>query len=340
MTKPAKTTSAGTSAGHRGPRGRRRPLTALPIAKMVPDERHPQKVAGMTKLSPQDFIHPDDEAARRNLEAIPGFSALVKAFLKIGWEQYQHGVNLASKIRLSENQLPSIYAKLPPLCAKLGIAVPDFYLEMDPAPNAYTFGDTRIFITVTSGLLEYLDDDEVDAVLAHECGHIACHHVLYHTMASLLKDGADALGALGSLAQPAQLALLYWNRRSELSADRAAAVALGSPSPVIETMIRLAGGPERLTGDVNLAEYVAQADEYDRLKSTGWDGFLQRFATATLDHPFTSVRTREILAWCETEPFERLRRNLELGSSGANCPRCGKPFHPSWKFCKGCGNRL
>lgn len=39
-------------------------------------------------LSPQDFIHPENEAARRNMEAIPGFATAVKAFLKLGLEQW------------------------------------------------------------------------------------------------------------------------------------------------------------------------------------------------------------------------------------------------------------
>jgi hypothetical protein len=71
----------------------------------------------------QDFIHPEDETARRNMEAIPGFAAVVKAFLKLGMEQYYHGVNMGSKIRLSEKQLPDLYLKLPPICPKLNILV-------------------------------------------------------------------------------------------------------------------------------------------------------------------------------------------------------------------------
>jgi len=51
-------------------------------------------------LTSQDFIHPEDESARRNMEAVPGFSAAVKAFMKVGMEQYFHGVNMATKIRL------------------------------------------------------------------------------------------------------------------------------------------------------------------------------------------------------------------------------------------------
>jgi Zn-dependent protease with chaperone function len=291
-------------------------------------------------LSQHDFIHPEDEAARRNMEAIPGFASAVKAFLKLGLEQYYHGINMASKIRLSEKQLPELYRKLPPICQKLGIAEPEFYLEMNPAPNAYTFGDSRIFLTVTSGLIEYLTEDEVNAVLAHECGHIACHHVLYHTMANLLKAGADMFGLLGFFTTPIQLALLYWSRRSELSADRAAAAAMGSATPVIETMVRLSGGSKAITGKVDIREYAAQADAYDALQESNWDKVLQTAAIAYQSHPFAAVRVREILKWCDTEHYQRLMENIHLQQSGKTCVNCNRSVGLDWKFCKYCGAKL
>jgi Zn-dependent protease with chaperone function len=160
-------------------------------------------------------------------------------------------------------------------------------------------------------------------------------------MASLVEQGAEKLGVVaGIVVQPVQLALLYWSRCSELSADRAAAVVCGDSAPVVQTMIRLAGGPRHLTESVDVAEYAAQADEYDRLKSDGWDSLLQRFATMQQDHPFTSVRTREILGWCGTEHFQQLQRNLGLQESGVSCPHCGKQIDPVWKFCKACGAKL
>ncbi|MTK53111.1 M48 family metallopeptidase [Paludibacter sp.] len=291
-------------------------------------------------LNYQDFIHPEDEAARRNMEAVPGFSAAVKAFLKTGLEQYMYGVNMASKIRLSEKQLPELYQKLPPICRKMGVEEPEFYLEMNPAPNAYTFGDTRIFLTITSGLVEYLDDDELEAVIAHECGHIVCRHVLYHTMANMLKAGADMFGLLGMFTTPVQLALYYWSRKSELSADRAAAIVSGSPKPVVETMIRLSGGPKSITEKVDIEEYAAQAEAYDALQEKTWDKALQTYAVAFLDHPFSSVRTREILKWCETEQFSILMNNITLQESGTVCSTCYKPIEKDWKFCKYCGMKL
>ena len=44
-------------------------------------------------------------------------------------------------------------------------------------------------IVIHSGLLECLEDDEIYSVLAHECGHIACKHSLYHTLAIMILDG-------------------------------------------------------------------------------------------------------------------------------------------------------
>lgn len=51
-----------------------------------------------------DFIHPEDAAALRQLESIPGFPTLVKKLMSMGLEQLQYGVNMASAIRLSPNQ--------------------------------------------------------------------------------------------------------------------------------------------------------------------------------------------------------------------------------------------
>ena len=155
-----------------------------------------------------DFIHPEDAAALRQLESIPGFPTLVKKLMSMGLEQLQYGVNMASAIRLSPNQLPKLYNRLPPICKKLGIEQPEFYLSMDPNPNAWTFGDTKIFITITSGLVDMMTEEELDAVIAHECGHILCHHVLYHSIAHYVMDGLDSLGVLGSLGVPIQYAIL------------------------------------------------------------------------------------------------------------------------------------
>lgn len=287
-----------------------------------------------------EFIHPEDAAALRQLESIPGFPALVKKILSLGLEQMQYGVNMASAIRLSPTQLPELYNHLPPICDKLGIDEPEFYLEMNPVPNAWTFGDTRIYITITSGLVEMMDNEELDAIIAHECGHIICRHVLYHSVARYILSGADSLGVFGALTVPIQYAILYWYRKSELSCDRCSSIVT-SPEVVSRVMARLAGGPKELTKDINMEEWARQADKYDEIRTDGlWNKTLQLYVTMGLDHPFNAVRVREILKWGESLQYLNLKENLKSETSGKKCNNCGRSVSPDWTFCKYCGNKL
>ena len=290
-------------------------------------------------MRPSDFIHPEDEAALRQMEGLPGFATLIKKVLAIGLENLQYGINMASSIRLSNKQLPNIYQHLPPICEKFGIKEPEFYLQMDPNPNAWTFGDTRIFVTVTSGLLEMMNDEELDAILAHECGYILCRHVLYHTIARWLSSGLSSMGLLGAVATPIQYALYYWSRKSELSADRAASI-ITSPEIVASTMARLSGGPKSITSQIDLQEWAKQADEYDQIQNDGlWNKALQLYVIAGLDHPFSAVRVREILKWGESEQYHAIIQG-GVSISSRICPICGNPINNEWKFCRNCGHKL
>lgn len=290
-------------------------------------------------MKPSDFIHHEDAAAIRQLENLPGFSTLLKKFYAIGIEKLQYGINMASNIRLSETQLPELYNHLPPICTTLGIDLPEFYLEMNPMPNACTFGDTRIFIKVTSGLVEQLTDEELNAVLAHECGHILCRHVIYHSLAQYIVQYADKLGLIGDLATPLIYALLYWQRKSELSCDRAGAI-ITSPEVVSRVMVRLAGGPKTITSTVNIEEWAKQADEYEEIRNDGFvNKALQTYATMSLNHPYAAVRVREILKWGSSASYRNIKNRLSAPSEG-KCPFCLSPIEPSWKFCLHCGNIL
>ena len=159
-------------------------------------------------------------------------------------------------------------------------------------------------------------------------------------MANILKQGADAFGLLGIFTTPIQLGLLYWSRKSELSADRAAALISGNVQPVLETMIRLSGGPKSITEKIDVAEYAKQAEAYETLQEKKWDKVLQTLAIAYQDHPFASVRVNEIINWCNSEYFNRLIENIKKQDSGEMCSQCGKPVNKDWTFCEYCGHKL
>ncbi len=250
------------------------------------------------------FIHPQDRMAMEALKRIPLFDKVLKAYMSTFDENTLRGVNMASMIRLGPNQIPEIYNILPEICSTLGIDEPEFYLEMNPIPNAYTFGDTKPFVVVNSGLIDLLSPEELRVAIAHECGHILCHHVLYHSLAMILLRAGS--GILGMTTAPIYWALMYWCRRSEFSADRVAAYVMEDCDLVVRTMMRLSGGGQHITDSVNMAEYMKQAESYaNLLDESKFNKALQAWAIKDAQHPFPGIRSLEIKKWF-TENFEML----------------------------------
>jgi Zn-dependent protease with chaperone function len=156
-------------------------------------------------------------------------------------------------------------------------------------------------------------------------------------MAALLAlVGSRIFGPLAMVSMPVQLALLYWARRSELSADRASALVMGGSQPVIDAMARLAGGPKSITDQINRDLWARQAEEYDKLMESQWDELLQGLAVMDRSHPFLAVRTREITNWCDSAEFRDLLAGARAPAEGT-CPSCGTPLGAGWKFCRHCG---
>lgn len=265
-------------------------------------------------------MHESDRVALKALKAIPGFTPLLKAFMKV-WSEKQFFIqNMSTNLRLSDKQLSKYYNMLPPICEKLGIDVPELYLELDVVPNAYTSGDTKPFIVITSGLLETMPEELIPTVLAHECGHIACHHVLYRTMGNLiLSQAIDYLGLGDSIAVlPIQVAFYYWMRCSELSADRAAVICDGTAGKMVEVCMRFAGYDKDIKEPASIQEFMNQAVEYKQMvKDSAWNKTLEFLMFHNKTHPLTAVRAYECDAWAKTADFHNINSYLR-GISRSN----------------------
>lgn len=316
-------------------------------------------------FDPKSYIHESDQAALEALQAIPGFSQLMKAFLK-NWSERQGRIrNMSSYIRINENQLSKYYDMLPPICEKLGIDIPELYLMNSPVPNAFTSGETNPYIVLTSGLLNVLPDELIPTILAHECGHIACHHVLYRTMGTILLGGAAGTIAafpFGTLLTlPLKVAFFYWIRCSEYSADRAAVLCDGSADKMSEICMRLAGYDKRIADELNKEEFMKQAEEYRQMTNEStWDKTLEFYMLSNATHPFMAVRALECTEWAESDQFRQILdgtyvipENKPETKSGTAvrtqyagsilrpvCPSCGKENDPDAKFCSACGSPL
>lgn len=292
------------------------------------------------KFNVDDIIHPEDASAIKTLKALPGFDKLAKYMMAKITEEMMHSLNMGSHLRLGPNQYPEIYNMLVDVCGTLGISpVPELYLQLDRQLNACTYGDSRMFIVVNSGLLESVTHEEIKAVIAHECGHIVCRHVLYHNLANTLVNGSSIL--LPDIATEAiRLALFRWTRLSELSADRVSALALGSNYHIEELLRRFCGAAMNIPGfTVNKEEYDRQLEDFERIASKSWSKTMQNLAVMSNSHPLTAVRMIELRRWVSTPQFERLVNELQVDRY---CPSCGNklPKDGVSRWCRKCGNPL
>ncbi len=106
---------------------------------------------------------------------------------------------------VTREQLPRLYAVMERLAAKAGIPVPKLYVVPEAAPNAFATGRNprHASVAVTQGLLELMNDEELEGVIAHELSHVRNYDILTSSIA------ATIAGAITYLAHMAQWGMIF-----------------------------------------------------------------------------------------------------------------------------------
>jgi len=106
---------------------------------------------------------------------------------------------------VTREQLPRLYQVMERLAAKANIPVPKLYVVPDAAPNAFATGRSpkHASVAVTQGLLQIMNDDELEGVIAHELSHVRNYDILTSSIA------ATIAGAITYMAQMGQWAMLF-----------------------------------------------------------------------------------------------------------------------------------
>jgi Zn-dependent protease with chaperone function len=165
---------------------------------------------------------------------------------------------------------------------------------------------------VHSALLELLDDREVQAVLAHECGHLKSEHGVYITMANILLALSSSLltGGPGRvLAEFGNAQILRWLRAAELTCDRAALLVVQDDRVVIGALMKLAGGSPAYAASLDVDAYLDQATSYDEVADSRLGRLLARGMTQGLTHPLPVLRVRELRRWSNSNHYRTLLSN-------------------------------
>jgi heat shock protein HtpX len=143
---------------------------------------------------------------------------------------------------VSREELPRVYQIVERLCAKTGLPMPKIYVIPTGSPNAFATGrnPNHASVAVTAGILDLLNDDELEGVLAHELGHVRNRDILISSIA------ATFAGAVTILARMAGWAAMFGGGGRDRDRDRdggggfLGAIAMMILAPLAAMLIQMA----------------------------------------------------------------------------------------------------
>jgi heat shock protein HtpX len=217
---------------------------------------------------------------------------------------------------LTESESPQYWRRLAPmvenLCRRMNLPMPKLYLIRDPSPNAFATGrnPSHASVAVTFGLLEWMNDNEIEGVIAHELGHVLHRDILIASVAATMAAAITMLARFGMFMGPrrddddggsawggilmlflapiaAMLIQMAISRSREFDADAASAKYVGSPYPLMNALDKL----EKLSQRFPMDASPATAHMFIIKPFTG-QSLMRLFST----HPSTEERIARLQA--------------------------------------------
>jgi heat shock protein HtpX len=219
---------------------------------------------------------------------------------------------------VSDTEHPEIYARLAPITKRLtermGLPMPRLWVIGEGAPNAFATGRNpeHSSVAVTIGLLELMEDRELEAVIAHELGHVKNRDILISSIAATLAAAITFVGRMafffggrrhdddeghGGMAGDlvmlivapiaAMLIQMAISRTREFGADATSAKYIGNPDAMICALRKLEMWSKRIPMDVSPASshmYI--------IKPFSGESLMRLFST----HPSTEDRIARLRA--------------------------------------------
>jgi heat shock protein HtpX len=156
---------------------------------------------------------------------------------------------------VTREELPRAYEIVERLTQKIGIPMPKIYVIPNDSPNAFATGrnPSHASVAVTQGILNLLNDEEMEGVLAHELGHVNNRDILISSVA------ATIAGAVTMLASMRRWAMIFGmgGDREERGGGGLAALFMLILAPIAATLIQLAVSRSReYQADASGAHYT------------------------------------------------------------------------------------
>jgi heat shock protein HtpX len=214
---------------------------------------------------------------------------------------------------VSESEYPDLHRSVRRLSQQADLPMPTVAVAESNVPNAFATGRSKdtAAVAVTTGLLQTLDREELDGVLAHELAHIKNRDVMVMTIASFLSTiaffivrwgwlfgGRNRRGG-GGVIVAILISLVVWvvsflliralSRYREFAADRGGAMITGRPSALASALLKIDGRMDKVPQEDMREQAEMNAFFIIPIKS----GFVGKLART---HPQTERRVERLRA--------------------------------------------
>ena len=255
--------------------------------------RKAQFAGASSDSSGHEYTYSFDRQSRIAFENTKPVAFAVEASVRLFKQMGMHQL-LGHAVRVSDRQFPGIHRVARRASDALQIAAPEVFIINNPTFNAGTLGtNDDSFIIVHSALVEQCTEDELLAVLGHECGHIHNSHVAYLTALHYLTYMAGMF--LPWVLQPALVALRTWSRRAEITSDRAAMLVVRDRKVVERAITKAAVGSLKLYEEFSVDAFVDQYEAGNR----GIGKYMEMFAS----HPWLPKRVLAMRVFGESRLY-------------------------------------
>lgn len=260
----------------------------------------------LTGLEHSQYEHPFDKKALEKLEAIP-FLTKASEWISSNFVERVYNIQYTgSNLKVTKESYPEIYHYIEEACKILDVKrIPDVYIEWDYSINAHTIGAENPIIILSSGLIDLCQDDEILFAIGHELGHVKSNHMLYHMMVQVFNYLVEAFSGAKIVTGLFQFTLYYWYRMSEFTADRAGLLCCQNPEAMISAFIKMAGLPQNQFDNIRTATFIQQARDFKMLDYDGMNKVVKFLSIADESHPWTVMRSSELLKWIDEGQYKR-----------------------------------
>ncbi len=292
----------------------------------------------LVNLDSTVYEHPFDRAALNAMRSLPGFDTVTNFILNWAAVRWHLIEMQGSNFHVTRESCPELYKQIKENAAVIGVEdFPEIYTEWGYAVNGYTTGNReRTMLVLNSGAIDLLTEPQLNYVVGHEMGHIKSGHVLYHLMAQLFTNAIAMIPLGETLLTPIHYALLYWQRMSEFTADRAGLLTCQNKDAAIEAIIKMTGVPEKYFNQLDKEAFLKQAEEFETRFSSLADSAIRTISIASSTHPWSVYRAGELIKWIESGEYERILNEY----AGIKCPHCKNIVAKNATECDSCGMPL